>query len=121
MHLEKAIPNLPVKNVPESIKHYCEVLGFKLDWDDAVVGTPEVMYACISRDDFKLCLTAHSGPGAPAEIWCYVDDIKALYKDLTSRGAEFPKGLEEMPWGEIELDYRDPDGNRVGFTQRAPK
>ena len=82
MNLEQAIPNLPVRHVGQSIQHYREVLGFELEWDDAVTGSPEVKYACLKRDEFKLCLTNHPGPGSPAEIWCYVTDIKKLFADL---------------------------------------
>jgi catechol 2,3-dioxygenase-like lactoylglutathione lyase family enzyme len=119
MAIEQAVPNLPVKNIPASIQYYRDILGFKLLWDDAVVGSPEVMYACLRRDAFKICLTAHPGPGSPAEIWGYVSDIESLYEELKAKGAHMPMGLEQMSWGEIELSLKDPDGNRICFTQRG--
>lgn len=119
IRLEKGIPTLPVKDVPKAIAYYQKALGFQLDWDDSVVGTPAVMYASISRDEFQICLTAHAGLGARTETWCYVSDARALFEDLSSRGANLPKRLEEMSWGEIELEHVDPDGNKICFTQRA--
>lgn len=121
VHLGKAVPTFPVKDVPASIAYYRDVLGFALDWDDAVVGTPTVMYASVSRGDFQLSLNAHPGPPGPTGAWCYVSDARALFAELSGRGANLPKGLEEMSWGEIELEHVDPDGNSICFTQRAPR
>ena len=118
----RAIPNLPVKDAKASIEFFTEKLGFHMDWDDAVVGTPKVMYACLSRGDFQICVDEHAAQKAgSASIWGYVSDVRSLYDELKSAGADLHKEPEEMPWGEIELDVRDPDGNAICFTQPTPE
>ncbi len=58
---------------------------------------------------------------ARAGTGCYVSDLRALFEDLSMRGATLSKGLEEMSWKELELDDVDRDVNKICFTQRAPQ
>ena len=118
----RAVPNLPVKDTNASIDFFTQKMGFKLDWDDSVVGTPKVMYASLSRGEFQICVNEHaSSLAGTANIWGYVSNVKALYDELASNGCALPKQPEEMPWGEVELEVKDPDGNSINFTQPAPK
>ena len=48
-----------------------------------------------------------------------VDDIKALYEDLTLLGIESPDGLHQTVDGSTEFTVHDPDGNEVQFTEYA--
>lgn len=122
VEFRRAVPNLPVRDARASIAFFTERLGFKLDWDDAVVGTPKVMYASLSRGDFQICVDEHASQKAgAASVWGYVSDVRALFDEFKAAGAALHKEPEEMPWGEIELDVRDLDGNGICFTQPAPK
>jgi catechol 2,3-dioxygenase-like lactoylglutathione lyase family enzyme len=47
------------------------------------------------------------------------DDIRATYEDLTARGVEFIQPPEERFYG-IDAAFRDPSGNAIRITQRAP-
>ena len=118
IQFRSAVPNLPVKDAKASIAFYTEKLGFKMDWDDSVVGTPKVMYASLSRGNFQICVDEHSAPMAGSgNVWGYVSDVRAFFNELKTRGVELEKEPEEMPWGEIELSIKDLDGNSICFTQ----
>jgi predicted enzyme related to lactoylglutathione lyase len=72
---------------------------------------------------------ALTAPGAarPAEnhsviIEFRVDDVDAVYKELTGFVTDFVNEPTTMPWGNRSLLLRDPDGNLVNFfTPAAPK
>ncbi len=118
----KCVPNLRVANVDASLAFYVDRLGFTMDWDDAGVGFDERMYASISRDDCQICLSAHAGDGSTgASVWAYVKDVRALHADLVERGATPDHEPREEPWGETSFSLRDPDGNKICFTQPAEK
>jgi uncharacterized glyoxalase superfamily protein PhnB len=122
IEFRRAVPNLPVKDAKASITFFTEKMGFTMNWDDAVVGTPKVMYASLSRGDFQICVDEHAAQKAgTAAIWCYVSDVRGLYEELKAKGVTLHKEPEEMPWGEIELDIKDLDGNGICFTQPTPK
>lgn len=118
--IEKCIPNLGVADAAKAIEYYTKKLGFALDWDDAVVGHSKVMYACLSRGECTLCISEHPGERGASSAWAYVSDARALHRELEAAGARV-REPEEMSWGEIELAVEDLDGNKICFTQRAPR
>ncbi|MFE9285800.1 VOC family protein [Streptomyces olivaceus] len=44
-----------------------------------------------------------------------VEDVDAVYRNLTGYVTEFVKEPTTMPWGNRALLFRDPDGNLVNF------
>ena len=46
-----------------------------------------------------------------------VDDIEAVYRDLTARGVSFVRGPEQQDWGGILAYPRDPDGNILTLVE----
>ena len=69
---------------------------------------------------------ALTAPGAarPAEnhsviIEFRVDDVDAVYKELTGFVTDFVNEPTTMPWGNRSLLLRDPDGNLVNFFTPA--
>ena len=61
------------------------------------------------------------GGGFRSFLTFKVADADAAYKTLTERGGKFSKGpkTDELGVGVRVFSMMDPDGNRVGFVQRA--
>ena len=88
-----------------------------------------------ANEDFAELRTAHGtltigstrtvalfAPGAvrPADnhtviIEFLVDDVDAVYRNLTGVVEDFVNQPTTMPWGNRSLLFRDPDGNLVNF------
>ncbi len=115
--LGKCVPNLHVASVAKALEYYRGALGFALDWDDAVMGFDHMMYASISRDEFQICLSEHEGDGGTGSVWGYVSDVHALAAELRASGAIIDHGPRKMPWGDTQIQVRDPDGNILCFNQ----
>lgn len=67
---------------------------------------------------------ATANPGT-AHFCLFVDDLEALYEELTLKGVEFVSEVETPTWGPNEggrLVYmKDPDGIRVELVQTAKR
>ncbi len=55
--------------------------------------------------------------GKAQSITLAVDDVHALYNDLTSKGVEFTSEPEEQPWGTFTFII-DSEGNRLLAVQQ---
>jgi predicted enzyme related to lactoylglutathione lyase len=106
------VPILNVQNVPLSIAHYVEKLGFKKDWD---WGTPP-HFASVSRGKTYLYLCQDAQGQSGTWMWIPVPDVDALYEELKSRGATIRQPPTNFPWGSRELNIQDPDGHRLRFA-----
>ena len=109
--LEQALPQLPVDDVAGAIAHYCDVLGFGINYQQHDLG---VMY----RDAITLLLIQrtpkHTGIGS---CGFYVADADALHTELTAKGANVITAPISRPWGLREFSILDPAGNRLNFAQ----
>ncbi|MEK6235407.1 MAG: glyoxalase superfamily protein, partial [Planctomycetales bacterium] len=115
--LGKCVPNLPVRDAPSAIQWYMEVLGFTMDFDDAVLGFNHTMYACLSRDEFTICINEHDDSEEPHDLWCNVDGIHDLYEEFVGKEVEDLGKPQKMPWGSFEMKIKDPNGHVICFTQ----
>jgi uncharacterized glyoxalase superfamily protein PhnB len=107
LQLEKVLPELPVDDVPAALRHYRDVLGFRVDHaqDDIAV-----MY----RDTVTVLLIArtpeHRGIGS---LYSYVHDVDARFAEFFAAGADVHGEPVNQPWGLREFAVRDPFGNRL--------
>lgn len=80
--LEKIMPELLLSDVPAGVAHYRDVLGFKVNYEQAGLGV-------MDRDEVRLFLVArtarHKGIGA---AYVYVHDADALCAELRKNGAD---------------------------------
>jgi len=109
--LRKVMPELPVDDVREGVKHYTDVLGFKVNYEQSDIGV-------LDRDEVRLLLVArttrHAGIGA---AYFYVRDVDALYAELLGKGADVQAEPTSQPWGLREFSVLDLEGNRLTFGQ----
>lgn len=119
----RAVPVLFVRDVATAAAFYEEKLGFGTDF---LHGNPP-FYASVSRDGARLHLRFVRHPNF-AELagredslilaMIEVADVKALFREYEARGVEFPQRLVRHPWGGLDFQVRDPDGNVFSFVQQ---
>jgi len=109
--LRKALPELPLEDVARGVTHYCDVLGFSINYQQKDLA---VMY----RDSITLLLiertAQHRGIGSCS---FYVRDADALHAELTANGANVLGSPVSYPWGLRHFQVLDLDGNRLTFSQ----
>jgi uncharacterized glyoxalase superfamily protein PhnB len=124
--LAPAVPILFVRDVAEAADFYRERIGFDIDF---LHGSPP-FYGSVSRDRACLHLRHVGAPNfadlAAREVSLIlatieVSDVKAVFAELSDRGAPIAQKLRTQPWGGTDFHVRDPDGNVISFVQfRTP-
>ncbi|HEY6816364.1 MAG TPA: glyoxalase superfamily protein [Croceibacterium sp.] len=119
--LGPAVPILFVRDVPAAAAFYVERLGFAIEF---LHGDPP-FYGEVRRDGAVLHLR-HVGQPNFAELAARevslilatiaVPDVRALYAELEGRGAPFVQRLVQQPWGGLDCQVEDLDGNRIAFV-----
>ena len=119
--LRWVIPHIVVKDIERACAWYGRVLGFKESW---TYGEPPY-FAQVARDGFKLALRCADEPMIDRERAADedflaadfgVDNVKALYLELQTAGADFHQTLRTEPWGQRSFIVKDPDGNLICFA-----
>jgi catechol 2,3-dioxygenase-like lactoylglutathione lyase family enzyme len=109
--LRKVMPELPVDDVRAGVRHYTDVLGFTVNYEQTDIGV-------LDRDDIRVLLLArtprHSGIGS---AYFYVRDVDGLYSELLGQGADVQGEPTSQPWGLREFSVLDLEGNRLTFGQ----
>jgi uncharacterized glyoxalase superfamily protein PhnB len=114
----KAVPSLPVRDCTEAIRYYCDVLGFKKDFDDAILGRDRTLFAGVSRDECEITLNQHDRQRYRATVGCEVDDVDLLYEDYRSRGVRIILPPQDEPWGERHMAIADLYGHEIHFSSK---
>lgn len=112
--MNRLIPMLPVKSLPESVDFY-QRLGFRVEQRN-----DDWRWAMLRFDECRLMLdeSIHAHPGAPRSsvIYLYPDDVSAFHEQVRRNGLSVP-GLEITFYGMTEFRIEDPDGNRLWIGQ----
>ncbi|NQD95351.1 VOC family protein [Pseudomonas sp. CrR25] len=120
MKFSSTTPILRIFDEAKARAFYLEFLGFQVDWQHRFEeGLP--LYLQVSRDGCVLHLSEHHGdccPGAALRI--ETDDLQALQQELLAKNYGYARpGIEQMPWGSLDMPIGDPFGNRLIFTNSA--
>ena len=129
-----------VKNLEESKKFYCDLLGFTvqrqmnesgkfidklLNLENVMVTTSKMILENGSMLEL-LEYKSHSEPNEKKEITrlgcshiaLTVDDLDLLYDVLLSHGVEFNSGPLRSPDGRVKVVFcKDPDGNFIELVE----
>jgi predicted enzyme related to lactoylglutathione lyase len=109
--MRTVMPELPFDAVPAGVKHYRDVLGFSVNYEQHDIGV-------LDRDEVRVLLVArtphHSGIGS---AYFYVRDADALYAELLEKGADVQGETISQPWGLREFTVLDVERNRLTFGQ----
>jgi uncharacterized glyoxalase superfamily protein PhnB len=115
---KKGVPCIPVKDCDEAIRYYCEVLGFKKDFDDAILGRDKTLFAGVSRGECELTLNQHDGQDYTLTMGCEVDDVDLLHEEFSSKGVTITLPPQDEPWGERHMTISDLYGHQLNFSSR---
>lgn len=107
--LEKALPEFPCSDVGAASKYYCEVLGFRVNYEQDDIA---VMY----RDEVTILLIARDRASF-GSCYVYVADADELYRELAGKGANLQGEPVSHPWGLRDFKVLDLEGNRIIFGQ----
>ncbi len=119
-HLTGIAPQFLVEDLDRTIAHYCDTLGFKLDF------VYESFYASVSRDGFAIHLKhgenvragrEHRKADEHLDAYISVSGIQGLFAELQQRSAHVIRPLEERPWGCLDFYIEDPDGYILCFSE----
>lgn len=109
--LRQALPALPFDNVSAAVAYYRDVLGFRINYQQADLGV-------MDRDAISILLIArtaeYKGIGS---FEVYVSDADLLYGELSAKGAKVLGPPVSRPWGLRDFTVIDPEGNQITFAQ----
>jgi catechol 2,3-dioxygenase-like lactoylglutathione lyase family enzyme len=115
-----AHPQVFVSDVEASCRFFVAKLGFTVCFK---YGKP-VFYALVQRDSACLNLRFVHAPVLNREVdrdllsaSIPVGNVKALYAEYQSVGAQMHQRLKKQPWGVEDFIVQDPDGNLIHFAQ----
>ena len=116
MKMNRLIPMLPVRSMPESVAFY-QKLGFSIEQRN-----DDWRWAMLRFDECRLMLdesiSAHPGMAHSSVLYLYPDDISGFHEQVRRNGLSVP-GLEVTFYGMTEFRIEDPDGNRLWIGQKA--
>ncbi len=117
-----------------AIAFYTEKIGLELR-NDVTIADGALRWVTVAppnQPDVEIILLPPGGPGTPEEVRAQalevvahgvipglifrVDDCRATYEELKSRGVEMTQEPIEQPYG-IDSAFRDPSGNHIRLTQ----
>jgi len=122
MSVRGTSPNIPVRDLTETLRFYTETLGFH-----QVIDNPEYKYALVKRDAALIALFQTddeallelTGTQFQAQIW--IDDVNAMWDELKTGLQALPEDRVRapfnQPYGTRELHVKCPDGFLMLFTQ----
>lgn len=108
---------LAVQNLRSATDFWMGTLGFTRDFGDESDG-----WSWLSRDGVAVALGECADQPAAATLgdhsyvaYITVDDVDALYAELSGRSAPILQPPSSKPWGMREFALRTPDGHRLTF------
>jgi len=122
MKLGAITPILRIFDEDKAREFYVGFLGFQVDWEHRFDdNTP--LYQQVSRDGCVLHLSGHFGDGCPGSaIRIETTGVAELQAALIAKQYKHARpGLEKTEWGTLEVRVSDPFGNRLTFSEPAPK
>jgi uncharacterized glyoxalase superfamily protein PhnB len=121
--LKNAIPVVHVSDAAAAESFYCQQLGFRClaAWR-ADQSLPNPAYLTVERDGVRLHLTSFTDGTVgtwTSNVYVFVDDVDALYAELSGRGVAAVSAPVDQTWGTREFGVRDADRNIMTFGQSA--
>jgi uncharacterized glyoxalase superfamily protein PhnB len=121
--IRRIAPQFFTTDIPATLAYYKDTLGFECvgTWQEPPV------YAIVARDEHAIHFRCAEPPAAnPAkyedellDAYLLVEDADGLYSEYAARGAEFSRGIDDMPWGSRGFVVKDCDGRLLAFEGRV--
>lgn len=116
MKVSAASTVFQVKDLPASLRFYCEVLGFQKEFEFGP-------YAGLHFGECYLHLCSHTTwkrPLGGGAVVVFADEVDAYCAAVKERGAEIVLKPTDEPYGMRDFAVRDPDGNVLTFGCPLP-
>lgn len=114
----QVIPILRIFDIAKADEFYLGFLGFSVDFDHRF--EPDLpLYRQVSRGGLLLHLSEHHGDCSPgAQVRVMMRGVEAFHREISAKGYGYMRpGLDEMPWGTLEVGVTDPFSNRIRFCE----
>ncbi|MCX4445051.1 VOC family protein [Streptomyces sp. NPDC087866] len=107
-------------DVARLVGFYERVTGARATWANEDFAELRTAGATLAIGSTRTVPLFAPGSARPADnrsviIEFLVDDVDAVYRNLTGFVTDFVNEPTTMPWGNKALLFRDPDGNLVNF------
>ncbi|TXS04253.1 VOC family protein [Streptomyces sp. col6] len=107
-------------DVARLVGFYERVTGARATWANEDFAELRTARATLAIGSTRTVPLFAPGSARPADnrsviIEFLVDDVDAVYRNLTGFVTDFVNEPTTMPWGNKALLFRDPDGNLVNF------
>lgn len=130
--IQRMTPLLQVFDMPNSLKFYCDVLGFEIVQTDTNTTAPNHNWVWLRLSDTDLMLnTAYEPDTQPpaadrrrieahrdVALFFGAPDVDAVYAHLRAKGIDV-QAPTVAPYGMKQLFLRDPDGFGLCFQWRG--
>ncbi len=111
MKVSAASTVLQVKDIPEALRFYCEVLGFEKDFEFGPYAGVHLGECCV-----HLCAhTTWKRPLGGGAVSVFSDEVDAYCAEIRRGGAEIALEPTDEPYGMRDFAVKDPDGNVLTF------
>jgi lactoylglutathione lyase len=98
---------------------YRDTLGLQMKLEDQdsaffdLEGTSLLLLSIAGAQDLLSsgAVTVQHPTGATSQLVAFVEDVDAVYTDLTAQGVEFVTQPTDQAWGMRTAHFRDPDGH----------
>lgn len=126
MAVQRIVPLLRVTDINRTVAFYCRTLGFVEEFRYSASHNGPT-YVGLSLEGQSLHLSTFAGDGiVGTAVYCYVDDVDALFEGFVARGLKTPddpsspveSGPVNQTWHMREFYVRDPDRNTLRFGTR---
>jgi hypothetical protein len=116
-------PVLFVRDVHASADHYRDAMGFTAGkiWGEPptfVILARDSMHVMLKQvDDHRYIVPRWTVSPGLWDMYFWVDDVEALYRESLGRSAKIDYGPCDQPYGCREFGTQDIDGHDIGFGQ----
>lgn len=112
---ESVSPIFEVRDVPETLAYYADVLEFEIGWTWG--DPPTYASICHDRVEFNVGLGRSGEATRPSSAYVAISNIDAYYERIRARGAEVTVPIGDRDYGMRDFTVADPSGNTVSFGQ----
>ena len=104
-----------VRDLPEALAYYTDVLGFEVGW---TWGEPPT-YASVCRDrvEINFGAPAEGETPSPSSVYVSVTNIDAYHDAILAKGATVTVPIGDRPYGMRDFTVADPSGDSLSFGQ----
>ncbi len=113
----EAFPIVTVPNLPETVRFYRDLLGFRESYRFPADGDPQFVTLKLGGSELGLAL-GDAQPAAGYALCVYAGDCDAAVRRLRDAGTPITEEPSDTPWGERMARVTDPAGNEIVVVAR---